>query len=312
MCSTKRKKQETARSKRARSSSTSVTAEMEIDGESAAGDGGAQGRRQSNGGDSNAGAASASAVVAVAAKVVGAAPIGLPTHRLFNLKPAAMQLESKLVVQEFPRSGELEQGRGGGGRGDWGGTNAVDANASSTAAGATPLPITALESRALEAKQKQKQKQKRKRSRSAERDDTDSRIFHLTRRAHDFVRRVNRSFEVEEESAQRLAAAAVVEPGGYAENKQMLLSNVMRDFAKGACDVSTVRTAHVSTRRRAPHFFIHSTRTAPHTTLTPLARTSLLPSHADNRQREALARQPPRADERVGGPPALVSRPSCY
>ena len=270
---------------------------MEIDGESAAGDGGAQGRRQSNGGDSIVGA-------------VGAAPIGLPTHRLFNLKPAAMQLESTLVVQEFPRSGELEQGRGGGGRGDWGGTNAVDANASSTAAGATPPPIIALESRALEAKQKQKQK--RKRSRSAERDDTDSRIFHLTRRAHDFVRRVNRSFEVEEESAQRLAAAAVVEPGGYAENKQMLLSNVMRDFAKGACDVSTVRTAHVSTRRRAPHFFIHSTRTAPHTTLTPLARTSLLPSHADNRQREALARQPPRADERVGGPPALVSRPSCY
>ena len=45
--------------------------------------------------------------VAVAAKVVGAAPIGLPTHRLFNLKPAAMQLESTLVVQEFPRSGEL-------------------------------------------------------------------------------------------------------------------------------------------------------------------------------------------------------------
>lgn len=43
--------------------------------------------------------------VAVAAKVVGAAPIGLPTHRLFNLKPAAMQLESTLVVQEFPRSG---------------------------------------------------------------------------------------------------------------------------------------------------------------------------------------------------------------
>jgi hypothetical protein len=107
MCSTKRKKQETARSKRARSSSTSVTAEMEIDGENAAGDGGAQGRRQSNGGDSNAGAASASAAVAVAAKVVGAAPIGLPTHRLFNLKPAAMQLESTLVVQEFPRSGEL-------------------------------------------------------------------------------------------------------------------------------------------------------------------------------------------------------------
>ena len=239
---------------------------MEIDGESAAGDGGAQGRRQSNGGDSNAGAASASAAVAVAAKVVGAAPIGLPTHRLFNLKPAAMQLESTLVVQEFPRSGELEQGRGGGGRGDWGGTNAVDANASSTAAGATPPPITALESRALEAKQKQKQK--RKRSRSAERDDTDSRIFHLTRRAHDFVRRVNRSFEVEEESAQRLAAAAVVEPGGYAENKQMLLSNVMRDFAKGACDVSTVRTAHVcrhvGARRtssfipRAPHHTPHS------------------------------------------------------